>query len=996
MSEVFGKKLGQYVLLEQLGEGGMAKVYNALDTRTESNVAIKVILPSKHASSVFLQQFEREAKTLANLTHTNIVKVLNYGIQDRQPYLVMEYASGGTLKEAMGQKMPWQTAAAILAPIARALDYVHRQQIVHRDVKPSNILLHEDFRPMLSDFGIMKLIEENEEKVDSAISAGIGTPEYMPPEQGTGKEVDFRADIYSLGLVFYEMVTGQKPYTADSPMAIVIKHVTDQLPLPTRIDKNIPKYVERVILRAVQKNPRNRFISMGRFADALELIALGDKALVQKINRVSNEKEKRQRTVSIALLSTLLFVLILGTSLFAYNYFTAPQTTPSPITAVVTVQVTQTPVSNPTNTAPPPTEPPSTSASEIVSTISKLTLLGTPIAKSPSLDLSEIARWGIGGVNVVKWSPDGKTIALGTTSGIFLYDADTKAQTLFIDTQFDVVEIAFNPVKDVVENPHELAAGAFTGGVTVWDYTSGAHLYDFPYAASTSTTLRNEKQVTAISYTVDGKNIAIGYKNGVINYFPSKQTIAKVMDNPPRVEDLIVSPDNRFIYASNGGNDIDVWDIGSGKKNQTPDTPLKNTTPINNLRMSPDQQFLLAGGNRNSVYLWDLFDLKQVSSFPNLEGTVTDFDVSYDNKYVAIGLDNGGIKVFAIPAEADYSKIHQPLRSFNDYTKKILSVAFSPNAPIIASGNLEEGLKIRNVEEDGKEPFTLDQSMRSIDEIYFSSDGNWLASAHEDQVVRVWNVNDAKEAYKLDGYLPKGVPFSPNNKFLAYIYSPRQNRDDLIRVIDLETGEQVAELSDYIQKSFVQFRDDSKLLVMGDNHSAKIWDTATWEEANIKGGQTAGCGQYSTPESVLQAIISNAGIFFLPFDKKMTAMCSEKPLGLTMMYYFYQAHRIVFVLGANNKGDVWVSSFDEVATSRKTEETSYDQSSKIFLAGDQANGLYAYTAYGEINIKNINSGGSPLTIPNQDDYQYRVALLPGKNIMALGSRYGSIHIWTLP
>ena len=240
MNDVFGKKLGQYVLLEQLGEGGMAKVYNALDLRVEGNVAIKVILPSKRTSNVFLQQFEQEAKALANLTHTNIVKVLNYGIQDGQPYLVMEYVSGGTLKEAMYQKIPWQTAAAILAPIARALDYVHRQQIVHRDVKPSNILLQEDFRPMLSDFGIFKLLVGKDEKADSAIGAGIGTPEYMSPEQGLGKEVDFRADIYSLGLVFYEMVTGQKPFTADSPMAIVIKHVTDKLPLPTRLTKISP------------------------------------------------------------------------------------------------------------------------------------------------------------------------------------------------------------------------------------------------------------------------------------------------------------------------------------------------------------------------------------------------------------------------------------------------------------------------------------------------------------------------------------------------------------------------------------------------------------------------------------------------------------------------------------------------------------------------------------------------------------------------------------
>ncbi len=986
MNDVFGKKLGQYILLEQLGEGGMAKVYNALDSRMESNVAIKVILPSKRSSSVFLQQFEREAKALANLTHTNIVKVLNYGVQDGQPYLVMEYVSGGTLKEAMGQKLPWQTAAAILAPIARALDYVHRQQIVHRDVKPSNILLQQDFRPMLSDFGIMKLLEGKEEKVDSAIGAGIGTPEYMPPEQGLGKDVDFRADIYSLGLVFYEMITGQKPYTADSPMAIVIKHVTDELPLPTRIDKNIPRYVERVILRAVQKNPKNRYISMGHFADALELIALGDKAPAQKINRVSREKEKRQRSFSIVSLSILLLVLVLGTSLFTYNYFNSPQTAAPAAATLVTL--TPTPANPaPETAAPLPTEAPPTLAAESIPT-SNLTLLGTPIAGNPPAQLREIARWGIGGVNVVKWSPDGSTIALGTTSGIFLYDAGTKASTLFIDTQFNVVELAFNPA----EGSNEIAAGSSTGGVRIWDFRSGTLLRSFAYARPASDTILPNTMVTAISYSLDGAFIAIGYKNGALNYFPADQGASiMIVENHPAVEDLLISPDNRFIYASNGSNNIDIWDIQTAKKDKT---PLSNPTSINSLIMSPDQQFLLAGGGGNSVYLWDLFNLKQVSSFPNLGGTVADFDISSDSKTVAIGLKTGEIKVFAVPAPADYSKTHVPLLSIKGHSEQIRSVAFSPNQLIVASGNHEEGLKLWDAQ-SGENTFALNQSMPGIDELYFSGDGVWLATAHADGILRLWDINEAKEAYQFEGYLPKGVPFSPDNRFFTYIFSPGNNKDELIRVVDLKSGKQVAELSSYTPRAFVQFNDASTLLVMGDAYHARIWDVATWEQVDTKGGPTAGCGQYFTPQGTLLTIISNAGIFFRSFDNNMQTMCGTKPLGLTVMYYFYEKHQIAFVLGEANNGAVWISDFDLTEINRREEDVAYPTSSQIFLAADQASGLYAYVSDGKINIKNI-SGANSGAIEQQDDYQYRVALLPGKNLMALGSKYGSIHIWTLP
>lgn len=989
MNEIFGKQLGQYILLEQLGEGGMAKVYNALDTRAESNVAVKVILPSKRASSIFIQQFELEAKALANLTHTNIVKVLNYGVQDGQPYLVMEYIPGGTLKEAMTHKLPWQTAAAILAPIARALDYVHNQQIIHRDVKPSNILLHGDFRPMLSDFGIMKVLEGREEKVESAIGAGVGTPEYMSPEQGMGKDVDFRADIYSLGLVFYEMITGQKPFTADSPMAIVVKHVTDELPLPTRIDRSIPKYVERVILRAVQKDPKNRYISMGHFADALELIALGDKASPQTINRISREREKRQRSFSILSLSILLTVLVLGTSIFIYNYFKqARQTNVSAVTNTVPAQATTTPI-NPvlhTPTGAPFTFETPTAAPTITITGSGPSLLGTPIASSPGGSSREIARWGIGGVNAVRWSPDGKVIALGTTSGIFLYDSQTKEQILFVDTQFNVLALSFN-----LEG-NEITAGSPNGIIKSWDATTGSLLQSFSYSRPRSETITSDTAVTAISYSVDGIHLAVGFKNGAINYFSSgKDTADLTLENYPAVEDLAISPDGRFIYASNGSADINVWDIQSEEKENT----LSSLTPINKLSLSYNLEWMLAGGDSNSVYLWNLFESKHVSSFSNLGGAVTSFDFSNDDKYVIIGLSTGDIKIFAMPTGKDeYSKTHVPVQSIKGYSEKVITIASAPDQLIFASGNHEDGLKLWNFQ-TGENTFSLNESRRAIEEIYISNNGSWLASSHQGGLVYVWDVKGAQEAFApLEGFLPTGAPFSPDSRFLAYVHSLPNNRGNVIRVVELENEKIVAELPGYINNSYVQFSNDSKLLVMGTPYAANIWDVTTWEQLDIKGGPTAGCGQYSTPQSDLLATISNAGILFYPYDAKIQEMCGAKPEGAASMFYFYEQHRMLFVLG-NENGDLWIWRPNASDYNRITSDTPYPLPRKIYLAADQASGIYAYVANGLINIKNI-SGSSIATIEKQDDYQYRVALLPDKNLMALGSRYGSIHIWNLP
>ncbi len=274
MQNIIGQSLGRYQILEQLGEGGMATVYKAYDTRLDRYVAIKVIRNDLFGPTLLermLKRFEREAKALAKLSHPNIVKVLDYGEHNGAPYLVLEYLPGGTLKgQVMGKPIPWQEAVRLLLPIAGALDYAHEQKIIHRDVKPANILLTEKGQPMLSDFGIAKILEMKEEFTLTGSGTGIGTPEYMAPEQGMGREVDARTDIYSLGIVLYELVTGRKPYTADTPMAVVLKHMTDPLPRPRQYIADLPDIVERVLLKALAKDPQDRYSKISEFADALE------------------------------------------------------------------------------------------------------------------------------------------------------------------------------------------------------------------------------------------------------------------------------------------------------------------------------------------------------------------------------------------------------------------------------------------------------------------------------------------------------------------------------------------------------------------------------------------------------------------------------------------------------------------------------------------------------------------------------------------------------
>ncbi|MBI9043952.1 MAG: serine/threonine protein kinase [Anaerolineaceae bacterium] len=291
MDNLIGHDIGRYHIVEKLGRGGMAAVYKAFDTHLERNIAIKVILPGHQHADQFLKRFDREAKTLAKLNHPNIVSILDYGDYQGMPYLVMEYISGGTLKERMGQPLHYKDAIQLVLPIAEALSEAHQNNIIHRDIKPANILIDENGSPLLSDFGISKILESDSEAAAlTGTGVGIGTPEYMAPEQGHGKKIDQRADIYALGIVFYELVTGKKPFQADTPMATLIKQLTEPLPHPSQYIQGLPPLVEQVIFKSLTKNPDDRYQTMQDFTAALKRI-LKEKPLPPQVFEQTKDKQ---------------------------------------------------------------------------------------------------------------------------------------------------------------------------------------------------------------------------------------------------------------------------------------------------------------------------------------------------------------------------------------------------------------------------------------------------------------------------------------------------------------------------------------------------------------------------------------------------------------------------------------------------------------------------------------------------------------------------------
>ena len=270
MTQLIGKEINHYRLIKQQGIGGMAIVYHAYDVSLERDVALKLIRSDAFAEDDhgrLMKRFEREAKAQSRFSHPNIVPVYDYGEFEGMPYLVMAYFPGGTLKNKTGKPIEIIRAFDWLIPIAGALSYAHQRGVIHRDVKPSNILFDEKGNPILTDFGIAKLLEETDGTLTDT-GFGVGTPEYMAPEQWQGR-ADAASDQYALGVVLYELLTGQKPYAAETPVAVALKQLNDPLVQPSVYAPTIPDVIERVLYKALASDPGDRYENMAEFQKTL-------------------------------------------------------------------------------------------------------------------------------------------------------------------------------------------------------------------------------------------------------------------------------------------------------------------------------------------------------------------------------------------------------------------------------------------------------------------------------------------------------------------------------------------------------------------------------------------------------------------------------------------------------------------------------------------------------------------------------------------------------
>jgi serine/threonine protein kinase/DNA-binding beta-propeller fold protein YncE len=573
MQPPIGQNIGPYRVIERLGRGGMATVYKAYQPSLDRYVALKVLPAHLTDEPGFAERFRREARAVAKLEHPHILAVHDYGQEGDLTYIAMRYVEGGTLKALLGKPLDLPVIMHLIGQIAEALDYAHEHGVIHRDVKPSNVLLDRGNWTLLTDFGVARMVESTQQLTGTGV--GVGTPAYMSPEQGQGKKVDRRSDVYSLGVVLYEMLTGRVPFEAETPLAVVWKHVNEPLPLPRSINPEIPEAVERVVLKALAKSPEDRFLVAGKVAGAVKsLEQAGPRARSYVPSETTTPGEDRgiaavpRRRAMGKLRRRWYIAFALGAGVLAFGILRLLQAQ-----GIVDALVGRLFLS--TDTAPSATPVPPDGPEAV-----------------NEVELAEIARRSIGsGILSIAWSPDGSLVAVGSFDrSIRIYDAS-------LDHLVHSLEGHEGAVTSVDWSPdsRQLASGSADRSIGIWDRASWRPILRIG---------GHENSVSSVAWSPDGTLLASGGLDQIVRVWDTRdgRRVAFLDGHFEAISSVAWSPDGWQLASAGRDGTVSIWDSTTW---QVVEIVGRGGTSIGEVAWSPDGTSLVFGRSDGELWLVD-------------------------------------------------------------------------------------------------------------------------------------------------------------------------------------------------------------------------------------------------------------------------------------------------------------------------------------------------------------------------------------------------------
>jgi WD40 repeat protein/tRNA A-37 threonylcarbamoyl transferase component Bud32 len=860
-----------YEILEEVGRGGVSVVYRARQTRPARDVALKVLLAGSHADAERRARFLAEADAFARLRHPNIVPIHEVGEHDGLPFLALEYVEGGSLAGRLGGvPLPPREAAALVEQLAKAVHFAHRNGVIHRDLKPANILIAADGTPKITDFGLAK----QEQSGLTATGVVLGTPSYMAPEQAEGKarEVGPAADVYALGAILYELLTGRPPFRGATPME-TLEQVRAHDPVPPgRLQGRMPRELDTVCLKCLQKEPASRYDSAQALADDLRRFLGGEPILARPVKAWERTvKWAKRRPVIAALILVVQFLL---SALFVTGIWSYLEISRSLAIAQRRAEdLAWQDYINRVNLAYAEVQDDNVERAKDLLHGCLPDRRGWEWHYVKRLcHLERLTLESAGPcVNAVGFSPDGTWMALGASERLFVMNTmeNAEVQLELRDVSTGQIRQVLRGLKGVVTSVAVSPDGArIAVGGRFHSPASDCRLAVWDVASSRIAWIKADPERTAmgVAFSPEGKFLAVGfggYQSGdTAGYVQICETITggemlKFTGPIGGVNRLAFHPDGRRIAVAGSGV-VEIRDVIA----RTRVCELRGHTRwVLGLAFSPDGRRLATAGWDRTIQLWNVATAKVDRTLFAHNGPVLDLAFSPDGRCLASAGEDRSIKLWDVVTGRNLATLH----GHEDYVQ---SVSFRPDGLELATGSLDGTMKVWNLETS--RPVVFDEHTGWVERLAFRRDGRRVRSevglfgSREDRA-KTWDpiTGKADSVADEDPRRARPIPFeagsryggnsasSPDGKLVARIIlesqgynSPRSRgyAGKTVEIREVATGRILQTLMGHTADiTCMAFSPDGRRLATASyDKTIKLWDVLNGLNVFTLRGHTAG------------------------------------------------------------------------------------------------------------------------------------------------------------
>jgi WD40 repeat protein len=820
-----------YEILATLGRGGMGVVYQARQTKLGRVVALKMILAGAHAGEADLARFRTEAEAIARLQHPNIVQIHEVGEQGGLPFFSLEFCGGGSLeKKLAGTPLPPREAAALVEALARAMHAAHTKGVIHRDLKPANVLFAEDGTPKITDFGLAKKLDEAGQTATGAV---MGTPSYMAPEQAgykpdaQARSIGPAADVYALGAILYECLTGRPPFRAATALDTLMQVISDEPVPPTQLQSKVPRDLETICLKCLNKDPARRYDSAAALADDLGRWQRGEpvRARPPSLAYLLGKQLRRHRVpvtaAALVLLATVIGVVVSFVQISAaldrekeargtaetkeqaaQDSLAKEQKALADLKAQFSavargfcdrsdLEFRTGRVADSLNSM--------LRAYEVAPADDPLRQSYRHLLAAQSRSLGKVLVHG-DRVRAVAFSPDGSRVLTGGWGSMarLWHAASGKPIGEPLRHERTVSAVAFSP------DGRTVLTGSADSTARLWDAATGQPLGTPP--------LRHQRTVSAVAFSPDGRTVLTAGQDGTARLWDaaSGQQL-HVLNQGGSVAAAVFSPDGRAALTGSSDRTARLWDVASGKQLHV----LSHDSLVSAAVFSPDGRTVLTGSWDNTARLWDVTSGEQFRVLRH-KAMVRSIAFSPDGRSVLTGsYDNTAGLWDAASGKSLHVFAH-------DYY--VDAVAFSPDGRAVLTGSWDHTARLWDVA-TGKpvgEPLRHEDY---VDAVAFSPDGRAVLTGSWDQTARLWDApTDTPLRHLLRHHgMVISAALSPDGRMAL-----TGGGDNAARLWDTTTGRQLHDLRHESTVQSVAFSPDGRAVLTGSaDKTARLWDVAT-------------------------------------------------------------------------------------------------------------------------------------------------------------------------